>query len=66
VARAPRLGHVERRSGAHHASGVARAHRAADDGGRFHVEMAAGIILILISILMIVFIVRTVQANMVR
>ena len=29
-------------------------------------EMAAGIILILISILMIVFIVRTVQANMVR
>jgi hypothetical protein len=55
-----------RATGAHHASGAARANPAADDRGRFLVEMAAGIILIVISALMIVFIVRTVQANMGR
>jgi hypothetical protein len=36
------------------------------DGGRHLVEMAVGLALIVISALMIVFIVRTVQANMPR
>ena len=35
-------------------------------GGRRPVEMTVGLILILISIVMIAFIVRTVQANMPR
>ncbi len=37
--------------------------RQAQVGGRNAVEMAAGIVLILLSLLIIVFVVRTVQAN---
>ena len=40
--------------------------RRAQVGGRNAVEMVAGIVLILVSLLIIVFVVRTVQANMPR
>ena len=40
--------------------------RQAQVGGSNAVEMAAGIVLILFSLLIIVFVIRTVQANMPR
>lgn len=57
---------VERSTAGHHASEPARMVRSALVGGRRPVEMTVGLILILISIVMIAFIVRTVQANMPR
>ena len=59
-----RDGLVATSAGAHHARRTGRMARQALVGGRRPVEMTIGLILIVISLLMIAFIVRTVQANM--
>jgi hypothetical protein len=57
---------VRRLADAHDARRTGRRVWLALVGGRCPVEMAAGLALILISVVMIAFIVRTVQANMPR
>jgi hypothetical protein len=51
---------------AHHRADVTGSPGRHPVGGRGAVEQASGIILIILSLLIIVFVVRTVQANMPR
>jgi hypothetical protein len=57
---------VDTTGGGHHGERTGRRVRQAPVGGRCLVEMAIGLALIVIAVVMIAFIVRTVQANMPR
>ncbi len=61
-----RNGLVDTIGAGHHGERTGRRVRQAPVGGRCPVEMAIGLALILISVVMIAFIVRTVQANLPR